>query len=267
MKFIYFVGTAGSGKSTLVKAYKDWLDTTGTDSIVINLDPGVDSIPYEPDVDIRDWIALDEVMSEFGLGPNGAQIVASDLMAVNISKMKDVVEELDATYALVDTPGQLELFAFRESSRAIVDAFGKDNSMVVYLSDPMLCKSSNGFISNMVLASLVQFRLELPILNILTKIDVLTEEEAERMVNWYSDPDSLYDDLLDNDSNPQTVVGTELFKAMENLGTFGEMRSVSSVQSIGLEEIYAAAQLRFFGGDDADIAEDEADKDPEDDQF
>ena len=115
----------------------------------------------------------------------------------------------------------------------------------------------------MVLASLVQFRLELPILNILTKIDVLSEEETERMVNWYSDPDSLYDDLLDNDSNPQTVVGTELFKALENLGTFGEMRSVSSVQSIGLEEIYAAAQLRFYGGDDAEIAEDEADKDSE----
>ena len=127
----------------------------------------------------------------------------------------------------------------------------------------MLCRSSNGFISNMVLASLVQFRLELPIFNILTKIDVLDEAETERLVAWYSDPESLYDDLLDNDSNPQTVVGTELFKALENLGTFGEMRAVSAVKSIGLEEIYAASQLQFFGGDDADIAGDEADKDPE----
>ena len=264
MKFIYFVGTAGSGKSTLVKAYKDWLDSTGTESITINLDPGVDMLPYDADVDIRDWVALDEVMAEFNLGPNGAQVVASDLMAVNIGKMKEVVDDYTETYALVDTPGQLELFAFRESSRAIVDSFGKENSMVVYLSDPMLCRSSNGFISNMVLASLVQFRLELPIINILTKIDVLSDEESEKMVTWYNDPDALYDDLLDNDSNPQTVVGTELFKAMENLGTFGEMRAVSSVEGTGLEEIYAASQLQFFGGEDADIAEDEVDKDPED---
>lgn len=260
MKFIYFVGTAGSGKSTLVKAYKDWLDSTGTESITINLDPGVDMLPYDADVDIRDWVALDEVMAEFNLGPNGAQVVASDLMAVNIGKMKEVVDDYTETYALVDTPGQLELFAFRESSRTIVNSFGKDDSMVVYLSDPMLCRSSNGFISNMVLASLVQFRLELPVINILTKIDVLTEDETDRMLNWYNDPDSLYDDLLDNDSNPQTVVGTELFKAMENLGTFGEMRAVSAVQSIGLEEIYAAVQLQFFGGDDNDYAEDESDK-------
>ena len=260
MKFIYFVGTAGSGKSTLVKAYKDWLDSTGTESITINLDPGVDMLPYDADVDIRDWVALDEVMAEFNLGPNGAQVVASDLMAVNISKMKEVVDDYTETYALVDTPGQLELFAFRESSRTIVNAFGKDDSMVVYLSDPMLCRSSNGFISNMVLASLVQFRLELPVINILTKIDVLTEEETDRLLNWYNDPVSLYDDLLDNDSNPQTVVGTELFRAMENLGTFGEMRAVSAVQSIGLEEIYAATQLQFFGGEDTDYSEDETDK-------
>ena len=260
MKFIYFVGTAGSGKSTLVKAYKDWLDSTGTESITITLDPGVDMLPYDADVDIRDWVALDEVMAEFNLGPNGAQVVASDLMAVNIGKMKEVVDDYTETYALVDTPGQLELFAFRESSRTIVNAFGKEDSMVVYLSDPMLCRSSNGFISNMVLASLVQFRLELPVINILTKIDVLTEDETDRLLNWYNDPEALYDDLLDNDSNPQTIVGSELFKALENIGIIGEMRAVSSVQSIGLEEIYAAAQLQFFGGDDNDYAEDESDK-------
>lgn len=261
MKYIYFVGTAGSGKSTLVGAYKEWLDNIGVEAITINLDPGVDVLPYDADVDIREWVALDEVMGEFNLGPNGAQIVAADLMAVNIGKMKDVVEDLSGTYALVDTPGQLELFAFRESSRTIVDSFGMNDSMVVYLSDPMLCRSSNGFISNMVLASLVQFRLQLPIVNILTKIDVLKEEEVDRLVTWYNDLDSLYGDLLDNDSNPQTVVGMELFKALENLGVFGEMRAVSSVEGTGLENIYAASQLQFFGGDDSDQGEDEADKD------
>ena len=260
MKFIYFVGTAGSGKSTLVKAYKEWLDNAGADSITINLDPGVDTLPYDADVDIRQWIALDEVMEEFGLGPNGAQIAASDLMAVNIGKMKEVVDDMDAAYALVDTPGQLELFAFRESSRTIVNAFGRDSSMIVYLSDPMLCSTSNGFISNMVLASLVQFRLELPMINILTKIDTIGEQDIDRMLLWYDDPEVLYDDLLDNDANPQTVVGTELFKALENIGTFGQMRAVSSVDGTGLEEIYASMQLEFFAGDDTDYAEDETDK-------
>ena len=231
MKNLFFVGTAGSGKSTLVGAYRDWLDDAGVDSIVINMDPGADSVPYEPDVDIREWISLDEVMQEYSLGPNGAQIVAADLMAVSIRKMMDVVNTYKTDYALIDTPGQLELFAFRESSEVTVKAFGRDDSMIVYLSDPSLCRSPNGFIS-------------------VSKCDTLSEDDEQRMIDWYSVPDVLYGDLLDSDSIPQTVVGMELFKAMENTGVFGEIRAVSAQDFIGLEEIYAASQLTFFGGED-----------------
>ncbi|MBQ2486670.1 MAG: ATP/GTP-binding protein [Candidatus Methanomethylophilus sp.] len=62
MRFLYFVGTAGSGKSTLVQAYKEWLDSADISSIIVNLDPGSDATPYEPDIDIRDWISLGNVM-------------------------------------------------------------------------------------------------------------------------------------------------------------------------------------------------------------
>ena len=252
MRFVYFVGTAGSGKSTLVKSYRDWLGNNGIDCMTINLDPGVDMLPYDADIDIREWVALDEVMGEYNLGPNGAQIVAADLMAVNIKKITDLLDGVRTEYVLVDTPGQLELFAFRESSNVIVEAFGKEKSMVVYLSDPMLCKTSNGFVSNMVLSSLVEFRLQLPVINILTKADLMKDEDRDRMISWFENSDSLYDDLLDNDANPQTVVGMELFKAVESAGIFGQIRAVSAVENTGLEEIYSATQLEFFGGEDID---------------
>ena len=252
MRFVYFVGTAGSGKSTLVKSYRDWLGNNGIDCMTINLDPGVDMLPYDADIDIREWVALDEVMGEYNLGPNGAQIVAADVMAVNIKKITDLLDGVRTEYVLVDTPGQLELFAFRESSNVIVEAFGKEKSMVVYLSDPMLCKTSNGFVSNMVLSSLVEFRLQLPVINILTKADLMKDEDRDRMISWFENSDSLYDDLLDNDANPQTVVGMELFKAVESVGIFGQIRAVSAVENTGLEEIYSATQLEFFGGEDID---------------
>ena len=252
MRFVYFVGTAGSGKITLVKSYRDWLGNNGIDCMTINLDPGVDMLPYDADIDIREWVALDEVMGEYNLGPNGAQIVAADLMAVNIKKITDLLDGVRTEYVLVDTPGQLELFAFRESSNVIVEAFGKETSMVVYLSDRMLCKTSNGFVSNMVLSSLVEFRLQLPVINILTKADLMKDEDRDRMISWFENSDSLYDDLLDNDANPQTVVGMELFKAVESVGIFGQIRAVSAVENTGLEEIYSATQLEFFGGEDID---------------
>ena len=253
MRNIYFVGTAGSGKSSLVRSYKEWLEHNGIDSIIVNLDPGAESIPYVADIDIREWIDLREVMDEYALGPNGAQVVCADLMAMNIEKLTDVLGTYKTKYVLIDTPGQLELFAFRRSSDIIVNALGRDRSMTAFLADPMLCRTSNGFISSMMLSSIVQFRLQMPMINVLSKSDLLAEDELEKVLSWFTDPDALYGDMLDNDRDPQTVIGMELFKALENLGTFGDIRSVSSKDSIGMEELYAASQQCFFGGDDADV--------------
>jgi len=253
MRNIYFIGTAGSGKSSLVRSYKEWLDLNGIDSVTVNLDPGADSLPYVPDVDIREWIDLYEVMDEYSLGPNGAQVVCADLMAVNIGKLTDVLDSFRTEYALIDTPGQLELFVFRNSSSVIVEALGKERSMSVFLADPMLCRTSNGFISSMMLSSIVQFRLQMPSMNILSKSDLLDENELNKVLQWFSDPDALYGDMLDNDTDPQTVVGMELFKAMEGIGVFGDIRAVSSSESLGMEELYGASQQCFFGGEDADV--------------
>ena len=191
MRFIYFVGTAGSGKSTLVQAYKEWLEYNGIDAITMNLDPGSDTIPYEADIDIREWINLQEVMDQYNLGPNGAQIVAADLIAVNVEKLVDAVSGYKTKYVLIDTPGQMELFAFRESSVKLVEALGKEKSMVVYTSDPLLYRSPNGFVSGMMLGMLVQYRMQLPMINILTKSDVLSEEERERLIEYVSTFSSL----------------------------------------------------------------------------
>jgi hypothetical protein len=37
---IYFTGTAGAGKTSLVRAFADWTRSAGYDSVVVNLDPG-----------------------------------------------------------------------------------------------------------------------------------------------------------------------------------------------------------------------------------
>jgi len=250
MRNIYFVGTAGSGKSTMVAAYREWLGDNGVDAITINLDPGVDRLPYEADIDIRDWVSLDEVMDEYSLGPNGAQVAAADLMAVNIKKLTTVLETYKTDYVLIDTPGQLELFAFRESSNVIVNALRKEKSMLVYLLDPLLCKKPNGFVSSMMLSALVQFRLQLPTINLLSKSDILSETEIERLTDWFENTDALHGDLFDEDGDPQTVVGMELFKALENTGVFGAVHAVSAEQGTGMENIYSSSQLTFFGGED-----------------
>ena len=255
MKIIYFVGTAGSGKSSLIHSYKEWLDVNGIDSVIVNLDPGADALPYAADIDIREWIDLQEVMDEYALGPNGAQVVCADLMAMNVDKLTDALSSFKTNYVLIDTPGQLELFVFRNSSNVIAEALGKERSMTVFLADPILCRTSNGFISSMMLSSIVQFRLRMPMITVLSKSDMLANDDNElnKITTWFSDPDALYGDMLDNDADPQTALGMELFKAMESIGVFGDIRAVSAKESTGMEELYAVSQQCFFGGDDADV--------------
>lgn len=40
----------------------------------VNLDPAAEDFSYEPDLDIKDLISLEDVMEEMGLGPNGGLI-------------------------------------------------------------------------------------------------------------------------------------------------------------------------------------------------
>jgi len=120
---LYFVGTAGSGKTRLANAFQLWMQSQGLKSTIVNLDPGAERLPYAPEVDIRDWIDIRGVMSDYDLGPNGAQIICADLLALKVDEVKEAIEEYETDYVLVDTPGQIELFAYRESSSVIVDTF------------------------------------------------------------------------------------------------------------------------------------------------
>ena len=42
--------------------------------IYVNLDPAAEDFDFEPDVDIKNLISLDDAMEEMQLGPNGAMM-------------------------------------------------------------------------------------------------------------------------------------------------------------------------------------------------
>ena len=47
------VGMAGSGKTSLMQRLNAHLHVTGEPCYVLNLDPAVKNLPYEPNIDIR----------------------------------------------------------------------------------------------------------------------------------------------------------------------------------------------------------------------
>ncbi|MEK6956523.1 MAG: ATP/GTP-binding protein, partial [Thermoproteota archaeon] len=115
MKTIFVTGTAGSGKSLLTSKIYEYYTRNGAFAAVLNLDPGVDSLPYTCDIDVRDYVDIVSIMHQYDLGPNGSLIMANDLIASKIDELQNEVDRTNPDYLLVDTPGQIELFAYRTS--------------------------------------------------------------------------------------------------------------------------------------------------------
>lgn len=247
---VYLIGTAGSGKTTFTHAFRTWMQSQGLDAITVNLDPGAERLPYDPEVDIRDWIRLEEIMDEQGLGPNGAQVVAADMLALNAKEVADVLDTFQTGYFLIDTPGQMELFTFRESSRVVIEAFGREDSVLVYLNDPALVRHASGLISSLLLVATTQFRHSIPFVNVLSKADLLSPEQLEEVVKWSLDPFALYDALVQGDITPKTTLDVSFFESLETIGVYKRLVPVSSEAVFGFEDVYAAIQMVFEGGED-----------------
>lgn len=251
----YFIGTAGSGKSTLTGEMKNYVITRNpeTSAITLNLDPGVRAIPYNPDIDIRDFIILEEVMDEYGLGPNGAMILASDLMVNFLDDLKDEIDEYNPDWIFVDTAGQLELFAFRETGPLIASTlgFGSIQRAVTFLFDSHFVLRPNGFISTLLLAASVQFRFKnISQINLLSKVDLLDEDQIDMIVNWSQDFRALEDSTNEREKGLIRELSMLISEVFIALGSTSEIIPCSVKEANGLDMLFGYLQ-RVFDSDES----------------
>jgi len=73
---VLVTGPAGAGKTTFSNSFLTHLRTSRRTGNLVNLDPAVnpESFEYEPVIDIKDLVSLEDVMSELGFGPNGGLV-------------------------------------------------------------------------------------------------------------------------------------------------------------------------------------------------
>jgi hypothetical protein len=234
---------------------KDYVITRNpeTSAITLNLDPGVRTIPYNPDIDIRDYLILEEVMDEYGLGPNGAMILASDLMVNFLDDLKDEIDEYNPDWIFVDTAGQLELFAFRETGPLIASTlgFGSIQRAVTFLFDSHFVLRPNGFISTLLLAASVQFRFKnISQINLLSKVDLLDEDQIEMIVNWSQDFRALEDSTNEREKGLIRELSMLISEVFIALGSTSEIIPCSVKEANGLDMLFGYLQ-RVFDSDES----------------
>jgi GTPase SAR1 family protein len=245
----FVIGTAGSGKSQLTSAFVERMRGEKQKVATLNLDPGVASLPYSPDIDIRDYITIEAVMEEYNLGPNGALLMAADLIAGEIERLKDNIQEMEPDMLIVDTPGQMELFAFRVSGPYIAQTISDDPKAIVYLFDSVFSSNPLNYVSNMLLSAAVHTRFLLPQFHVLSKCDLLSEADLESVIEWSETPQALELAINEKLEGTKRLLSQRMTEVIHDLDLSFPLIPVSAKTNEGLIELNAELERVFTGGE------------------
>jgi GPN-loop GTPase len=239
MDTIFITGTAGSGKSLLTSKLLQWYKDNQSFAVSLNLDPGIVDLPYEPDVDIRDYIDINTLMRTYELGPNGALMMATDMIATRLDDIQNEVDTLNPDYILVDTPGQIELFAFRSSGPYFVSNLQSDNKATLFIFDGILVSSPINYVSISLLASSIKLRLKTPQINVLTKRDLIIEKLAD-ILRWSTSTFALESALNGEKDSEYSFLSKDIARSLERGGFTEGIIAVSSLTMSGIVTLSAA---------------------------
>jgi len=187
-------GAPGAGKTTYCDGLTSILKSTKRRYVCINLDPANDLTPFKPDIDIRELISVEYVMKEIGLGPNGALRYCMKTLAKNLKWLLKRLEGYSSSYLIFDMPGQLELYTCDDSMRQIVEQFRKWkwNLCAVHLNDSIYASDPGKFISVVLSSLIVMVNLELPQINVLSKVDSIPSDAPYNLEYFEQLPDLKY---------------------------------------------------------------------------
>jgi GTPase SAR1 family protein len=165
---------------------------------IINLDPAVPNPPYPCSINLTEIVTLEDVMEEYGLGPNGGMLYCVEYLEANLDWLIGRLDEVlgqgkGEDYVIFDTPGQVELWTNHESFRRIFERLSRMDYrvgrslrarlcvvdglqlVVVHLSDAHYITDASKFISVALLSVRAMMQMELPHVNVLSKIDLLSQ--------------------------------------------------------------------------------------------
>jgi GPN-loop GTPase len=168
----------------------------------VNLDPAAEEFAHEPDLDIKDLISLEDVMEEMGLGPNGGLIYCFEFLLENLDFITEALDPLSEEYLIIiDMPGQIELYTHIPILPALVKHLTRTGALDIslcaaYLLEATFVVDRAKFFAGTLSAMSAMIMLEVPHVNILSKMDLVKGQVGKRELKRFLDPDTT---LLDDD--------------------------------------------------------------------
>ncbi|XP_055963166.1 GPN-loop GTPase 3-like [Sorex fumeus] len=195
-------------QSTYCATMVQHCEALGRSVQVVNLDPAEEHFNYDVMADIRELIEVDDAMEDGSLcfGPNGGRVFCREYFANNFEWLQNCLGHVEDDYILFDCPacvlvGQIELYTNLPVMKQQVQQLEQWEFRVcgVFLVDSQFMVESFKLISGILAALSAMVSLEIPQVNIMTKMDLLSKR-AKKEIENFPDPDmySLLDDSISN---------------------------------------------------------------------
>lgn len=265
------IGPAGSGKSTYCSVMQQHAAAERKVIDIVNLDPAAEFFDYEPLVDVRELIQLDDVMEdeELRFGPNGGLVFCMEYLTENSWWLEEKLNNVDDDYIIFDCPGQIELYTHITVVRHLITMLQNLNFRVcaIFLIDSQFMVDGPKFLSGTMAALSAMINLELPHVNILSKMDLLSKSARNRLDMYLEpDPHSLLADVEAGDS------WNDKYKNLtEAIGRLIEDYSLVRFYPLNIKDEESIADIKLTidnvlqYGEDADVKMRDFDEPTEDD--
>ncbi|XP_050519979.1 GPN-loop GTPase 3 [Daktulosphaira vitifoliae] len=265
------MGPAGSGKSTYCSAIAQHFENERNPVTIVNLDPAAERFDYSPTVDIRELIHIDDAMEDelLHFGPNGGLVFCMEYLMENQEWFKEQLGDDDDDYIIFDLPGQIELYTHMKTIKQLAELLQNwgFNVCSVMLVDSQFMVDGPKFISGTMAALSVMINLELPHINVLSKMDLLSKTARKHLDNFLEpDPRALLSDVKSN-----TAWGKKYCYLSKRIGQMIEDYSLVRFVPLNIKDENSIADLQLTistmiqFGEDQDVRMTDFDQpDPED---
>ncbi|BHF58973.1 GPN-loop GTPase 3 [Sparganum proliferum] len=189
----FVIGPAGCGKSTYCTTIQKHCEVIQRPCHVVNLDPAAEYFEYTPIADLRDLIQVDDAMQDdtLHLGPNGGLIFCMEYLCQNLDWLDEALGDEESDYVLFDCPGQIELYSHLPVIPRLIEHLQRRwdfHIASVFILDARFLVDGSHFLSGILSALSAMVCLGTPHINVMTKLDMLSESKQRLITARYLEP-------------------------------------------------------------------------------
>ncbi|GLI74412.1 hypothetical protein PoHVEF18_002651 [Penicillium ochrochloron] len=252
---VLVMGPAGAGKTTFSNSLIQHLQSTRRSCFYVNLDPAAENFAYQPDLDIRELITLEDVMEELGLGPNGGLIYCFEFLLQNLEFLTEALDPLSEEYLIIfDMPGQIELYTHIPLLPSLTQFLSRQgplniNLCAAYLLESTFVVDKAKFFAGTLSAMSAMLMLEIPHVNILSKMDQVKDMVSRRELRRFANVDV---QLLQKDEEDVAASVNPMEKdALMSGGSFNQLnRAVAQL----IDDFSMVSFLQLDASDEDSVA-------------